>query len=188
MRVVDITIPERAKLVEGAFIPLKDAHRVYIARTFAYVAAGPEGLVIVDIENPEKPKVYQKFTADGSLNDAHDVVVATTNASLIGYVADGRNGLKVLQLTSPEIQPKFYGFTPDPKPQVIAQRKTQSPALALSRGLERDRGVDETGGQIAVFGRVGSRPFNLEEQRKLYLKPDGTPWTVKIPPTATVKP
>ncbi len=188
LRIVDITLPERAKVVEGAFIPLKDAHRVYIARSFAYVAAGPEGLVIVDIENPEKPKLYQKFTADGSLNDARDVVVATTNASLIGYVADGRNGLKVLQLTSPEIQPKFYGFTPDPKPHLIAQKKTQSPALALSRGLERDRGVDETGGQVAIFGRVGSRPFNLEEQRKLYLKPDGTPWTVKMPPTATVKP
>ena len=188
LRVVDITIPERAKVVEGAHIPLKDAHRVYIARTYAYVAAGPEGLVIVDIENPEKPKVYQKFTADGTLNDARDVVVATTNASLLGYVADGRNGLKVLQLTSPEIQPKFYGFTPEPKPVVIATRKTQSPAISLSRGLERDRGVDETGGQVAIFGRVGSRPFNLEEQRKLYLKPDGTPWTVKPPPTATVKP
>ena len=31
-------------------------------------------------------------------------------------------------------------------------------ALALSKGLDRDRAVDETGGQIAVFGRLGSRP------------------------------
>ena len=58
----------------------------------------------------------------------------------------------------------------------------RSPAIALSRGLERDRGVDETGGQVAVFGRIGSRPLNLEEQRRMYLKPDGTPWTVTDTP------
>ena len=188
LRMIDITIPERAKLVPSAFVPLADAHRVYLARTFAYVAAGREGLAIIDIENPEKPKMYMKFTADGQLNDARDVIVATTNASLYAYVADGRNGLKVVQLTAPDTQPKFYGFSPDPKPQLIAHRKTKSPAISLSRGLERDRGVDETGGQVAVFGRVGSRPFNLEEQRKFYLKPDGTPWTVKVEPSATVKP
>ncbi len=188
LRMIDITIPERAKLVPNAFVPLADAHRVYLARTFAYVAAGREGLAIIDIEKPEQPKVYMKFTADGQLNDARDVIVATTNASLYAYVADGRNGLKVIQLTAPDTQPKFYGFSPDPKPQLIAHRKTKSPAISLSRGLERDRGVDETGGQVAVFGRVGSRPFNLEEQRKFYLKPDGTPWTVKAEPSATVKP
>jgi len=145
-------------------------------------------LAIIDIENPEKPKVYMKYTADGQLNDAKDVIVGSTNASLYAYVADGRNGLKVIQLTAPDTQPKFYGFSPDPKPHLISHRKTQSPALSLSRGLERDRGVDETGGQVAVFGRVGSRPFNLEEQRKFYRKPDSTPWTVKMPPTTTVKP
>lgn len=189
MDVIDVTIPERAKLVPGARVPLVDAHRVYLARTFAYVAAGSEGLVIIDIENPEKPKVYMKYTADGQLNDARDVIVATTNASLFAYVADGRNGLKVIQLTAPDTQPGFYGFSPDPKPRLIAQRTTKSPALSLSRGLERDRAVDETGGQVAIFGRVGSRPFTLEEQRKLYLTPDGTPWTVKMPATTTtVKP
>jgi hypothetical protein len=120
-----------------------------------------------------------KFTADGTLNDVRDVTVASTNASAFAYVADGRNGLKVIQITAPDTQPKFYGFSPDPKPQVIAWRKTRSPALSVSRALERDRGVDETGGQVAVFGRIGSRPFNLEEQRKMYLKPDGTPWRVK---------
>ena len=29
-----------------------------------------------------------------------------------------------------------------------------------------------------VFGRIGSRPFTLEEMRQLFLKPDGTPWYV----------
>jgi hypothetical protein len=60
----------------------------------------------------------------------------------------------------------------------------------LSRALERDRAVDETGGQVAVFGRIGSRPFTLEEQRRLYLRPDGTPWTVKdrVDPVLPIKP
>ena len=178
LQVVDVTIPERARTVDAARISLAQANRVYLARTYAYVAAGRDGLVIVDIEKPERPRVYQKFNAAGQLNDARDVVVGSTNASLFAYVADGSNGLKVVQLTAPDTQPKFYGFSPEPKPQLIAWRKTRSPALALSRGLDRDRGVDETGGQIAVFGRVGSRPFTLEEQRKMYLKPDLNPWMV----------
>ena len=38
--------------------------------------------------------------------------------------------------------------------------------------------MDETGGQIAVFGRIGSRPFNLEEMKQFYLNDEGKPWTV----------
>ena len=56
------------------------------------------------------------------------------------------------QLTSPDLQPKFYGFSPEPNPSLIASYATDKPARSLSRALERDRGVDETGGQIAVFG------------------------------------
>ena len=134
--------------------------------------------MIVDVEKPETPRHYLTFTASGRINDAQDVIVASTNASLFAYVADGTNGLKVIQLTSPESQPKFYGFSPEPKPVLIAWRKTDSPALALSKGLDRDRAVDETGGQIAVFGRIGSRPFNRREMDKLYLTPEGRVWTV----------
>ncbi len=68
----------------------------------------------------EQLREYSRFNADGQLVDSRDVIVATTNASLFGYVADGAGGLKVLQLTSPESQPKFYGFSPEPKPQLIA--------------------------------------------------------------------
>lgn len=176
--VVDVTDPASPRKVEDASVSLSDAQRIYVARTFAYVAAGKDGLVLVDIETPETPKVYERFTADGRINDARDVIVGTTNASLFAYVADGRNGLKVVQLTSPESQPRFYGFSPDPKPELIAWYKTEWPATALSKGLDRDRGVDETGHQIAVFGRLGSRPFTLDEQQKLYLNKDGSPWYV----------
>ena len=120
----------------------------------------------------------QTYNAGGRLVDSRDVIVASTNASLFAYVADGRDGIKVLQLTSPDSHPNFYGFRPAPKPELIATYPTDSPALALSKGLDRDRGVDETGGQIAVFGRRGSRPLTLEEMRKLYLDEQGNPWYV----------
>jgi len=178
LHVVDVTHPEQAREVAAATLALSDPHKLHIARTFAYVANGAEGIAIVDVTNPERPSLYQMFNADGKITDARDIIVGTTNASLFAYVADGANGLKVLQLTSPESQPKFYGFTPDPKPQLIAWYPTRKPALSLSRGLERDRAVDETGHQVAVFGRIGSRPFNLEEMRRLFLKKDGTPWYV----------
>lgn len=182
LEVVDVTVPERARRVEGAKVALADAHRVYVARTYAYVAAGREGLAIVDVERPEHPRLYVKYTAGGRIGDARDVIVGSTNASLFAYVADGRNGLKVLQLTAPDTQPHFYGFSPEPRPQLIAWKETASPATALSKGLDRDRAVDETGGQIAVFGRIGSRPFTREEQDRFYLTPEGKVWTVKDTP------
>ena len=107
------------------------------------------------------------------------VIVGTTNASLFAYLADGEAGIRVVQLTSPDSQPNFYGFSPEPRPELIATYKTSSAALSLSKGLDRDRGVDETGGQIAVFGRKGSRPLTLDEMHKLYLDAEGNPWYVE---------
>ena len=131
---------------------------------------------------PLAPSIYKMLTFDGALNDAEDVIVASTNASAFAYVADGRNGLKVIQLTSPSSQPNFYGFSPRPMPELIAWAKTPTPAVALSKGLDRDRAVDETGGQMAVFGRLGSRPFNRAEMEKLFLTSKGVPWKVNDEP------
>ena len=91
------------------------------------------------------------------------------------------NGLHVVQLTAPDTQPRYYGFSPDPKPELIATRRTRWPALSLSKALDRDRAVDETGHQIAVFGRLGARPFNSKEMQRLYLK-NGKPWFVDDEP------
>lgn len=185
VQTVDITHPDRPRVVEGAFVPLRDARRVYPVRTYAYVAAGAQGLGILDITNPEKPRLFQRYTAQGRIRDAWDVKVGATNASLFAYIADGDEGLKVVQLMSPETQPNFYGFSPEPRPQLIATRRTNRPALAVSEGLHRDRAVDETGGQMAVFGRIGSRPFTLEESQRLYLDRKGEPWFVENKPAAT---
>jgi len=179
LRVLDVTDPTLPRLLDSSRIDIADAHRVFVSRTYAYVAAGAEGLVVVDVERPEAMREQARFNAAGLLVDSRDVVVASTNASLFAYVADGRGGLKVLQLTSPDSQPGFYGFSPEPRPELIASYATARPALSLSKGLERDRAVDETGGQVAVLGRRGSRPLTLEEMRKLYLDESGKPWTVR---------
>jgi hypothetical protein len=178
LAVVDVTHPERPRVLPGARVPLANAHRLHVARTYAYVAAGEEGLAIVDVTRPTAPRLVEKYTAEGQLRDARDVTVASTNASLFAYVADGAGGLKVLQLTAPDSQPRFYGFSPEPRPQLVAWRKTGGPALSVSRPLERDRAVDETGHQVAVLGRLGSRPFRLDEMQRLYLR-DGEVWTVR---------
>ena len=178
VKLFDVTRLRDPVAVPSGTIALADARRLYVARTYAYIAAGAEGLVIADVTNPIRPSVYQKVDFGGRLNDAQDVIVGSTNASLFAYVADGRNGLKVVQLTSPASQPNFYGFSPAPKPELIAWARTPSPALALSKGLDRDRAVDETGGQIAVFGRLGSRPFTRGEMERLFLTSRGSPWKV----------
>jgi outer membrane protein OmpA-like peptidoglycan-associated protein len=181
LETIDVTHPEAPVLVPGNTIAIADAHRVYVARTYAYVAAGKEGLVIVNAERPEALKEQQRFNgdADGKLIDSRDVVVASTNASLYAYVADGTGGLKVLQLMSPQSQPKFYGFSPEPRPQFIASYQTAKPALSLSKGMDRDRAIDETGNQIAVFGRRGTRPLSQDETHRLYMDQNGKPWFVK---------
>jgi hypothetical protein len=176
LEVIDVTHVDAPKMLPRNTIAIKDAHRVYIARTYAYVASGAEGLVIVDAERPEALRELTRFNAGGRLIDSQDVVVASTNASLFAYVADGSGGLKVVQLISPESQPKFYGFSPEPKPQLIAHYNTGKPALSLSKGLDRDRAVDETGGQIAVIGRRGATPLTQDEVRRLYLDASGQPW------------
>ncbi|MFZ2508428.1 MAG: hypothetical protein WAW79_08165 [Steroidobacteraceae bacterium] len=179
LKVVDVTRPGQARLLPESSLPLGATQGIFVARTYAYVANGPQGLAIVDIGQPERPRLLQQFTADGEITDARDVVVASTNASLFAYVADGSGGLKVLQLTAPDTQPNFYGFSPEPRPRLIARFATHRPALSLSRPLERDRAVDETGGQVAVFGRRGARPFNDAEMRRMYLDQNGEPWHVQ---------
>lgn len=178
LEVLDVTDLSTPRHVSDATVAIDDARGLYLARTYAYVAAGAQGLVIVDIEKSEEPEVFLTEDFDGQMVDATDVIVGTTNASLFAYVADGVGGLKVIQLTSPSSQPNFYGFSPAPNPELIAFRQTPRPALALSKGIDRDRAVDETGHQMAVFGRLGSRPFTREEMEELFIDDDGNVFKV----------
>jgi hypothetical protein len=167
-KVLDITEPTRPKLIPGAFVPLKHAQRFYLARTYAYVADGADGLAFIDISNPEKPRLERLYNADGQLTDTRAVQVGSVNASEFALVADGKNGLRVIQLISPENVPGAAAFSPVPNPKLIATFPTKSPAVAVSRGLDRDRVVDESGNETVVFGRRGSRPFNLDEMKQFY--------------------
>ena len=191
LKIIDVTDPERPKVVPNAMIAINDARDIYISRTYGYIAAGHDGLMIVDLETPTEPKLAMQYTDDGKLNDTSAVKVGMTNSCLYAYVGDGHNGLKVLQLTSADERddtPDYMGFSPMPKPREIAHFHTEEPCIAISEGLDRDRAVDESGNQLSVFGRKGARPMNYDEQRSLYLKPDGNGnlvlWTVDDEPSA----
>jgi hypothetical protein len=181
--VTSLDITDLAKPVARAHLKLEECHSIYLARTYAYVAAGKKGLVILNIENPENFCIDQVYTAHGHINDLHDVKLGITYVSEFAYLADGKNGLRVVQLTSPET-PGNQGFSPRPSPRLIATYPIPDGghAVSVGRGLDRDRAVDESGNQIGVFGRVGARPLSLEEQRRLYLRPDGRPWYVSDDP------
>jgi len=168
LKIVDLTEPTRPVPLRRSTLRLNHAGRLYVARTYAYVANGPEGLAIIDVENPERPRLDQMFSAGGALNDTRAVQIGSVSASEFALVADGRNGLRVVQLISPDTVPGAQGFSPRPNPKLIATYPTKGETICVSRGLDRDRVVDESGGQTVVFGRRGSRPFHLDEMEHFY--------------------
>ncbi|MFO0808267.1 MAG: hypothetical protein U0746_06565 [Gemmataceae bacterium] len=181
LKVLDVTCLENPQPV--SMYRMDGLQGVYLARSYAYVAAGKRGLAIFDIRVADRPRLDQVFDADGVMNDVRDVKLGITYVSEFAYIADGKNGLRVVQLTSPET-PGNDGFHPRPTPCLVATYRVPhgGKVLQVAKGLDRDRAVDESGNQIGVFGRVGARPFNKEEQRKLYLH-CGQLWTVCDDPT-----
>ncbi|MDB6170544.1 MAG: hypothetical protein JWM88_3408 [Verrucomicrobia bacterium] len=172
VKVLDLSDPLAPKPVPTATVALKDAQGLYAARTYLYVANGAEGLAIVDIKHPNAPRLFSMYNAEGALNDTRAVQVGAVNASMFALVADGRNGLRVVQLISPENVPGYMGFSPPPNPKLIASYATRGPAVAVARGLDRDRVIDESGNQTVVFGRRGSRPFT-EAEVNAFIRHDG---------------
>jgi hypothetical protein len=170
LKTLNVTDLAQPKPIASSRLAIDGARNIYVARTYAYVSAGKNGIAIVDVENPEEPKLDQMYNAQGKLNDVNDVKIGMVAASAFAFVADGKNGLRVLQILSPWDDPAhFSGFSPRPTPKLIATAHTSGPALAISKGIDRDRAVDESGNQLAVFGRRGARPLNRAEIRALYL-------------------
>jgi hypothetical protein len=180
LKVLDVTALDKPRVVKGALVPFTDARNVYLGRTYAFVAAGRDGLGIVDVETPEKPSLERMYSDEGRINDTNDVKIGMTNASQFAYLADGHNGLQIVQLFSPSDNPNYLGFSPHPTPVRIAQYPMHE-ALAVSEGIDRDRAVDESGNQLAVFGRRGARPFTKTEMEKLFMR-DGQVYTVTNTP------
>jgi hypothetical protein len=107
LKVLDVTSPGNPRVVQGAKLPLSDARNLYVARTYAYVAGGSQGLVIVDVEKPEHPVVDQVFTAGGLIRDTNDIKLGMTAASAYAYLADGAAGMRVVQLFAPSDNPNY---------------------------------------------------------------------------------
>ncbi|HEY2121066.1 MAG TPA: hypothetical protein VGH37_17905 [Candidatus Acidoferrum sp.] len=182
MEVLDVTDLAQPKPVPNVVVPLQDARNIYVARTYAYVSAGQQGMALIDVEKPDAPKLVQIFSAGGQMNDVNDVKIGMVAGSAFAFVADGKNGLRVLQILSPWDDPAhFSGFSPRLTPKLIATAHTKGPALAISKGIDRDRAVDESGNQLAVFGRRGARPLNHAETQRLYLR-NGHLYTVTDEP------
>jgi hypothetical protein len=168
LKVVDVTQPARPRMTAGK-VALADARDLYLVRTYAYVAAGAQGLAIIDIERPEAPGAPSFFNAGGTLNDATGVTVGATYAGQYAYVADGKNGLKVVRLIDTGT-PGYLGWSPRPVPEVIAWIPTRGSAISVAEGYKRDRPNDESGNQIGISNRLGARPFNAQELARFYLK------------------
>ncbi|MDY6904887.1 MAG: FG-GAP-like repeat-containing protein [Thermodesulfobacteriota bacterium] len=71
-----------------------DASGVYVSGNYAYVAAGSQGLRIVNISNPAAP-AETGFLAGTDILDANAVYVTGNYA----YVADGTSGVKVVDIS-----------------------------------------------------------------------------------------
>ena len=174
LKVLNIEDPTRPLPVDGGVVALRHPHRLYVARDYVYVADGADGLAIIDIEKAEQPRLAQMFNAGGAINDARAVQIGSIAASMFALVADGKNGLRVVQLISPDTLPEAAGFDPKPNPQLIATYPVEGEALAVSRGLDRDRVTDESGNQTVVFGRRGSGPLSLSDMNMFLRHEDGS--------------
>ncbi len=190
LKTLDVTDLAHPKMTEKGRVATGNARNVYVARTYAYVADGEYGVAVVNVENPEAPVLEQEFGGNGEMNDAYDVKIGMVAGSAYAFVADGVYGLRVWQIISPWDDPAhFSGFSPRPKPKLIATAHTRGPALAISKGIDRDRAVDESGNQLAVFGRRGARPLNRAEMQWLYQhSSNGAFYAVTDEPVESVQP
>ena len=126
LRVIDVTVPERAQLRRGRASCRWPTRTASTSRApMPTSPPGSEGLVIVDVEKPEQPRLlHEVHRGRRAQRRARRGRRRRPTRRCSPMSPTARNGLKVIQLTAPDTQPKFYGFSPEPKPQLIAWRKT----------------------------------------------------------------
>lgn len=95
LKVVDTSNPNNPHQVASYVPPKVDATDVDVAGGYAYVAAGEDGLRIVEITDPLSPTEYSLFDPPGSFAG---VQVSGDYA----YVADAQNGLRVINIADPQ--------------------------------------------------------------------------------------
>ena len=180
LKVLDVTALDWPRLVRGGGAVQGRAQSLS-RPTYAYVAAGHDGLGIVDIEKPEQPVLDQIFTDGGKINDTNDVKVGMTNASLFAYVADGHNGLQVVQLFSPYDNPNLRL-----QPAADAARSPRTRCTRRVDSFGRHRPRSRGGRMREPAGRRSARlaPVHQDlEMEKMFLR-DGKLYTVTNDPPA----
>jgi len=167
MKVLDCSDLANPHVVPGSTVAIPEARQVYVMKTYAYVAAGKNGIAIVDVERPETPGAPQFFSANGQMNDVNQVTVAATYASYFAYVADGVNGMRVVRLVEADQTPNHLGWSPPPTPMLIGTYNCGQPVRCIWEGMRRDHVADESGHQIAMSARLGSHVLNADDVHKL---------------------
>ena len=81
LKVFDVTHLDQPVPVGQAQVAIDDARNVYVARTYAYVSAGKNGIAIVNVEKPEQAKLAQMFNAGGAMNDVRDLKIGMVSSS-----------------------------------------------------------------------------------------------------------
>jgi hypothetical protein len=94
LRVVDVLSNPDAPVEVGAYRTLGDALGVAVSGSLAYVAAGEDGLSVMDLTDPANPAQAGSVDTAGY---AQAVAVGGTHA----YIADGDGGLAVADVTDP---------------------------------------------------------------------------------------
>lgn len=107
--------------------PYQDRRTIRVDRGYAYVATGASGLSIVDVSQPESPRLV---TTVPLADQARDVAVANG----IAWVAAATGGLQVLDIRQPE-NPRRIGA-------VTASVLTTQEAVAISDGWVYAVGLD----------------------------------------------
>jgi len=104
------------------------------------------------------------------MNDVNDVKVGMKAGSAFAFVSDGNKGMRVLQIVSPcDDRVHFLRIQPATETEVGRDQGDDGPALTISKATDRNRAVDNSGNQLAVFGRRGARPSNRTEIEGFYL-------------------
>jgi hypothetical protein len=70
------------------------ANNVDVNGSFAYVAAGAAGLIVVDASDPAVPRIVGSVDTPGNANDVRVV-------GNLAYVADGASGLQIIDVSNP---------------------------------------------------------------------------------------
>jgi hypothetical protein len=89
---------DRSELREIGILPAPDWHpvSVVVAESYAYVAAGPAGLRVVDVTDPTRPVEVGHYAIVG---EASDVAVHTHRA----YVTAEGSGLHIVDVSNPAV-------------------------------------------------------------------------------------